>query len=190
MSKSDFHFEFSGETTYVPPDLVQEVETQLRELAKDQTDLIGAAVTVEELTQEETPHFYRARIVAYMRPEDIAAIEKQDTVENALRGALEAIERQIRQRRDRLGKPWQQKEEIVRMDEIFELEPEEVYDAYAREVAPVTLINLDRTALASQLMLEKGLDEEAAYYAADQILVAAQDRIDAERSFPPDVQQQ
>lgn len=124
MSRSDFHFEFSGETTYVPQELVQEAETWLRELAEDHTDLIGAAVTVEELTQVETPHFYRARIVAYVRPEDIAAI------------------------------------------------------------------NLDRTALASQLMLENGLDEEAAYYAADQILVAAQDRIDTERSLPSDVQRQ
>lgn len=187
MSKTDFHFEFSGENAYVPPQLLEQVEARLRELAEDHTDFIGAAATVEELTREDTPHFYRARIVAYIRPADIAAIENQDTPERALRGALEALERQILERRARLSQPWQQKENVSRLDDIFDLTAEEIYDAYAVDLEPESLLDLDRTVLASRLMVDEGLDQEAAYYAADQILVAAQEMIEAGRSFPPDV---
>lgn len=187
MSKTNFHFEFSGETSYAPPQLIDQVEARLRELAQDRTDFIGAAATVEELTQENTPRFYRARIVAYIRPTDIAAIEKQDTPERALRGALDALERQILERRERLSKPWQQKEDVSRLDDIFDLTAEEIYDTYAAGLEPDTLLDMDRTVLASRLMVDEGLDQEAAFYAADQILVAAQDMIELGRSFPPDV---
>jgi len=55
----------------------------------------------------QPPHTFQARVVAYMRPSNLAATEKADTPEGALKGALGALERQVRERRDELGKRWQ-----------------------------------------------------------------------------------
>jgi hypothetical protein len=41
---------------------------------------------VEELTGEETPHRYQVRAIVYMRPDNIAVVEKQETVEGTLKG--------------------------------------------------------------------------------------------------------
>jgi hypothetical protein len=43
-----------------------------------------------------------------MRPEDVVAVEKGKAAEVALKGALDAVERQVRQRRDKLRQPWKQ----------------------------------------------------------------------------------
>jgi ribosome-associated translation inhibitor RaiA len=68
--------------------------------------MIGASVALEELTQEETPHVFEARVVAYIKPDNIAAIEKSDSALGALKGALSAVERQVREFRNKLGEPW------------------------------------------------------------------------------------
>jgi hypothetical protein len=63
---------------------------------------------MEELTGGTTPHRYEVRVVAYMRPEHVVAVEKQETVEGALKGALNAVERQVRELRDKLRERWKQ----------------------------------------------------------------------------------
>lgn len=42
------------------------------------------------------------RIMAYVRPEDVVAVESADTMQAALNHALVAVERQIRDKRERL----------------------------------------------------------------------------------------
>lgn len=104
----DFSFEFYSEVPELESELEVEAERRLRELAADRTDMIGASVAVEQPAEAETPYIYQARIVVYIKPENIAAVEKGETVETALKGALDAVERQVRERRDMLRKPWQQ----------------------------------------------------------------------------------
>lgn len=178
MSKLDFHFEFYSELQ-VPEPLIEEAESRLQALADGHTDLIGAAVTVEELSNDETPHSYRARVVAYIRPTDIAGIEMSDTMEGALKGALVATERQIRKKRDKLAKPWEQPEKVVQMSNVYELTARELYDAYAADVNPVAVLNQDRTIIAAELMTREELNQDAAFYAADQILAFAQEISDS-----------
>lgn len=103
----DFDFEFYAGVSHVDLELQDETERRLRELAADRNDIIGASVAVEEQARgEDLPHFYRARIVAFARPDNIVAVEKNETIERALREALGAVERQVRERREKLGEPW------------------------------------------------------------------------------------
>ena len=46
--------------------------------------------------------------MVYGRPDHTAATEKGDNPTIALKGALSALERQVRNRREKLGRPWQQ----------------------------------------------------------------------------------
>jgi ribosome-associated translation inhibitor RaiA len=103
----DFDYEFHSEVDQPLDELKAEVEARLRKLADGHTDMIGATVSIDEPAENRsTPFVYRARIVAYVRPEDVAATEQADTVEGALKGALQALERQVRERRAKLRERW------------------------------------------------------------------------------------
>lgn len=112
MFAGDFDFEFYNDTE-LPDQFVEKLRAEavqrLLDLTDNHTDIIGASVALRELTQAETPHLYQARVVVYMRPDFIAATEKEESSETALKGALSAVERQVRQVREKLGKTtWQQ----------------------------------------------------------------------------------
>ena len=174
MSRLDFHIEFHDERTKMSGTLKDQAETRLRALAADRNDLIGASIGVEELAQDETPHIYRARVVAYIRPENIVAVEKADALDVALKRALEVVERQVRRRREKFQSQWQQTEEGVDAG-VYQLSPREIFDTYVGQADVTNLLNRTRTDIATELMTRKQLDQEAAYYAADEILVYAQE---------------
>ena len=54
----------------------------------------------------------------------------------------------------------------------------EVYATYARDTDPSELIRDSRTKLAAKLMVEAGPVQDAAYYAADQIMQVAMEKIE------------
>jgi ribosome-associated translation inhibitor RaiA len=108
MDSTNFDYEFLNETDRPDEPLRTEARTRMLELAEGHDDLVGAAVSLEELTSSNTPHRYEARVVAYIRPENIAAVEKGDTAINALQAALDAAERQIRKKREKLRTRWKQ----------------------------------------------------------------------------------
>lgn len=102
MVTPDFDFEFHSDEIQVDPSLREEAEQRIRALTEGHKDIIGASVAVERQAHGETPHLIRARVVVYIRPENLAAVEKADSVMGALKGALDAVERQVRERRARL----------------------------------------------------------------------------------------
>jgi ribosome-associated translation inhibitor RaiA len=107
----DFVFEFYNEAALpkaLENDLWAEAEGRLRRLAEGHTDITGASVSVDELTGGTTPHRFQVRVVAYMRPEHVVAVEKQETVEGTLKGALSAVERQVRELRNKFRERWKQ----------------------------------------------------------------------------------
>ena len=69
--------------------------------------------------------------------------------------------------------------------ELSTLTPREIYDTYVENVDPDELISAGRTAIATRLMTEHQLEDRAAYYAADQILVRADQIIASHSSIPP-----
>lgn len=105
--QEDFDFEFYAGVPHVDVDLREETERRLRELAAGHSDLIGASVSVEEQAKGEfLPHLYRARVVAFSRPGNVVAVEKDETIEGALREAVSAVERQVREMRRKLRESW------------------------------------------------------------------------------------
>ena len=106
--KTEFGFEYYSEIPDPEDALRAEAERRLLALTEGHDDLIGASVTIEELTGETTPHRYQSAVVVYKRPENIAATEKAESAEGALKGALSAVERQVREFRERLRETWKQ----------------------------------------------------------------------------------
>jgi hypothetical protein len=60
------------------------------------------------------------------------------------------------------------------MVDVYELSARELYDMFVQQLQPATVMEMGRDDIASQLMVDDGLDQEPAYYAADQILAHAQ----------------
>ena len=111
MGSTDFYVDYDSEVPDFTDDLKAEVEQRLRDLAGEDTDMVGAAVAVtapgKGLEKRGTePFLYQARVVVYARPEDIAATKQDEAVPVALHEALSAVERQVRAKREKLGRPW------------------------------------------------------------------------------------
>jgi len=77
-------------------------------LGRGRHDFTGASVAVDAVAHRKAPYFYQARVVARMKRESVAAAERGETLELALRRALDAVERLfVRERRRLYSKPWQ-----------------------------------------------------------------------------------
>jgi len=94
----EFEIEFYSPLSHLDEEARNETEERLRKLATGHWDITGASVAAEDVA----PHEYRARVVVYMRPENIAAEEKGDSAQTALRSAIRAVERQVRSQRERM----------------------------------------------------------------------------------------
>jgi len=71
-------------------------------LQKDITIIVGPSVSLEELSSEETPHAYQARVVLYVRPNNISATEVMPSAHDSLKNALESTFKQVRKMREKL----------------------------------------------------------------------------------------
>lgn len=106
MDFVEFPIEFRSSVD-VNEEIRADIEERLLKLAGDRTDMIRAAVSISEPGQSEEQTFlYQARIVVFMRPDSVAADKKDDTIEGALKSAMNAIERQVREQRKKRGEPW------------------------------------------------------------------------------------
>ncbi len=65
---------------------------------------------------------------------------------------------------------------------VYELSAEEIYDSYASGIDPAELLGRTRIELATRVRVEEGLNEKEAYYAADQMLAYARQRVEARRA--------
>lgn len=178
MGSMDFYVDFNIEVPNVQEEFRLEAERQLKELAAERTDIVGAAVSLENIVKTETAYLYQVRIVVYKRPKNIAIIEKASEPMIALNKALEALEKKVRASREKLAQQDSHRDEEIETI-FYELTPDEIYATYAKNQKPVDVMQKSRTEIASELMVAKGLTEEAAYFAADQILFVAQKNTEA-----------
>jgi ribosome-associated translation inhibitor RaiA len=76
-------------------------DTQICELpASQHLRLARYVVNLKQPSQgRETPHIYEVKIIVYMGSDHIAATEKGEQFQSTLDGALDAVERQVRERR-------------------------------------------------------------------------------------------
>ena len=177
MGKSDFYVGFYIGAPGIGDEFRHEAERRLKELTEGHSDIIGASVAVENIVKAQTPHRYQVRVFVYKRPKDIVVTKQDSAPMAALGNALDALERKVYESREKLGttqfKRAQDSEKIV-----YELSAAEVYATYARDADPSELIRDSRTKLAAKLMVEAGLVQDAAYYAADQIMQVAMEKIE------------
>jgi len=106
MSELDFHVDYFIEVPNLEEEYRVEAEGRLFALTEGWNDFIGAAITIEEIAGVESPFIYQARIVAYIRPENIAVIAKRETPATALNEALSTMEDRIREERNRRMEVW------------------------------------------------------------------------------------
>lgn len=122
MDELDFTIEFNSdlEDAQHEDDLFLEADRRLRELAEGHSDIVGANVIVRKPAKAETPPLHEATVVAYTRPNNVVGKEKQESAIGALKGALNAVERQVREKRAKLKETWKQPEGEPVVQEVLE----------------------------------------------------------------------
>ena len=104
MDTANFPIEFNNEVDDVKKsenEFYTLAVKRLNKLAEGHKDISGAVVNFKLPAQErETIPLFEVTIVAYMGADHIAATEKKEQFRAALDGALDAVERQVRARRN------------------------------------------------------------------------------------------
>jgi ribosome-associated translation inhibitor RaiA len=173
MGSSDFYIDYNIEVSDVGDEFKTETEQRLRELASPQSDMIGAAVSLEKIADTQTFDVYRVRIVVYKRPQDIVVTKQDSDPMVTLRDALDTLEEQVRAAREKLAQKDTHRDSQIE-SVYYDLSAEEIYATYAKGWEPEDVLRMDHTEIASRLMVEQGLTQDAADFAADQILLVAE----------------
>ena len=173
MGSSDFYIDFNIDVPEVGDEFRRETDQRLRELASSHTDMIGAAVSLEKIADTQTYDLYRVRIVAYKRPQDIAVTKQDEDPMVTLKDALDALEEQVRTSREKLAEREPHRDSQIQSI-YYDLSAEEIYATYAQGWEPDEILEMDRTEIVRHLMVEEGLTQDAADFAADQILRVAE----------------
>src|SRR5688572_15867205 len=173
MGSSDFYVDYNIEVSDVGDAFKRETEQRLRELASSHSDMIGAAVALEKIADTETYDVYRVRIIVYKRPQDIVVTKQDPDPMVALRDALDALEGQVRGSREKLAQIDTHRDSQIQ-SVYYDLSADEIYATYAKGWQPEDVLQMDHTEIASRLMVEQGLTQDAADFAADQILLVAE----------------
>ena len=101
-ARTDVTIEYAVEDATLTEKMKAKVADRIRRLAGGHKDIAGAAVAIENVKGTKRNASYRCRMVVYRKPVNIAAVHKADTEMAALLDALDAIERQVRQQRERM----------------------------------------------------------------------------------------
>jgi ribosome-associated translation inhibitor RaiA len=173
MGSSDFYVDYNIEVNDVGDEFKRETEQRLRELASSHSDMIGAAVALEKTVDTESYDVYRVRIVIYKRPQDIVVTKQDADPMVTLRDALDTLEGQVRASREKLAQKDTHRDSQIETV-YYDLSAEEIYATYAKGWQPEDILRMDHTEIASRLMVEQGLTQDAADFAADQILLVAE----------------
>ena len=179
MGSSDFYIDYNIEVSDVGDEFKRETEQRLRELAGSHTDMVGAAVALEKTVDTQSYDVYRVRIVVYMRPQDVAVSKEEADPMVALREALDTLDSQVRTAREKLAQKDTHRDTQIETV-YYDLSADEIYATYAKGWQPEEVLQMDHTQIASRLMLEHGLTQDAADFAADQILLVAETLNDGE----------
>ena len=104
MNKANFPIEFNNEVDDVKKsenEFYTLAVNRLSKLAEGNNDISGAVVNLKQPAKEhQTSYMSEVTIVVYMGSDHIAATEKGEQFQATLDGALDAVERQVRERRN------------------------------------------------------------------------------------------
>lgn len=106
MDEMNFPVEFNNEIDDVKKsenEFYTLAVDRLSKLAEGHNDISGAVVNFKQPAQNrKTSYIYEITVVVYMGSDHIAATEKSEQFRATLDGALDAVERQVRERRKKL----------------------------------------------------------------------------------------
>jgi ribosome-associated translation inhibitor RaiA len=173
MGSSDFYVDYNIEVSDNGVEFKLETERRLRKLASDHSDLIGAAVSLEKTVDTSSYDVYRVRIVLYKRPQDVAISKEDSDPMVVLREVLAILEERVRKSREKLGRSDTHRDDQIE-SVYYDLSAEEIYAAYAKPWEPDEILEMDRAEIVQHLMVKEGLTQDAADFAADQILRVAE----------------
>jgi hypothetical protein len=100
LPKFPFDFGFCNKTDLPDAELYEMAYDKITNAAEDHNDIVGASVTLEELSSQETPHAYRARVSLYVQPFHISSKEEMASAQEALQNALKDAIREVRKKRN------------------------------------------------------------------------------------------
>lgn len=107
MEAPALNIEYHSETQELTDAMKEKVERRIKKLMRGHKDITGASIGVEQhLSPQQHNKEYRVRLVLYFRPDNIAAVSKDEVLSTALQNALQAAERQVREHRDKLRERW------------------------------------------------------------------------------------
>ena len=110
MKPLDFTMELKSD--YLPKQieyaLFARADDHFQKLRDGHSDLTGAAINVHTPIRGQKPSLYEVTVVVYGRFDPLAATKKEESPMIALIGALDSVERQVRKRRRKLSKTWEQ----------------------------------------------------------------------------------
>ena len=103
MDKATFPIEFHNEIDNIKKsenDIYTLAAGRLSELAEGHNDISGAVINLKQPAKDHlTAYITEVTIVVYMGSDHIAATEKGENFQSTLDGALDAVERQVHERR-------------------------------------------------------------------------------------------
>jgi ribosome-associated translation inhibitor RaiA len=172
MGSSDFYIDYNIEVSNVSDGFKVETEQQLRKLAADHSDIVGAAVALEKAADTQSYDLHRVRVLLYKRPQDIVVSKMDPDPMIALRDALDTLEEQVRTSRERLSERNPHRDSQIE-SVYYELSAEEIYATYTKGWNADEILEMDRDEIVRHLLVNHSLPPDAAEFAADQILLAA-----------------
>ena len=98
----EFEIEYYAEGANLSQRDKNAIEARIHKLSRGHRDISGASVALECVSGANKRAEYKARLVVYCKPANIAATRTQDSVHTAISEALEAVARQIREQRERM----------------------------------------------------------------------------------------
>lgn len=103
MDQARFPIEFNNEINEViksENEFYTLAVDRMSKLAAGHNDISGGSVNFKKPAKEhQTTYIYEVTIVVYMGSDHIAATEKGEQFQSTLNGALDAVERQVREHR-------------------------------------------------------------------------------------------
>jgi ribosome-associated translation inhibitor RaiA len=103
MDKANFPIEFNNEIDDVKKsenEYFTLAADRLSKLSEGHNDISGAVVNLKQPAQgHQTSYIYEVTIIVYMGSNHIAATERGEQFQSTLDGALDAVEKQVRERR-------------------------------------------------------------------------------------------
>lgn len=97
-----FVFEFYNETDLPDAEYYEMAYDQITDLAEGHNDVVGASVSLKELSSDDTPHAYESIVTLNVRPTNISAREVAESALTSLQQSLEAAIKQVREKREQL----------------------------------------------------------------------------------------